>query len=301
MNNLRNQNSLKYLEALYESLLISINEIGKKFIEGSALFALMKMFSNDAYNVMLNSSIEISDSVQSDLEPLKQFDYIKLSDLSTNRNSYQITAKGIYYVESIRYGFDIYKILEFIQEEKLDFKIAQKPLTNKEKVIVTSLIAMRAFNEDSSMDLNDENRTQQWEKIIKTKIIPFIDKKDIIDPQKIFSQRVGHENPVSYLMRRANDLPKKTSNMFTSLNNNQYYLNIDTSEKNIAIKQIAYLLGKVFNDIKDIEDANEIKRYLCDIAQSQGLYVYDNFEFINFDWDKVINNAIDKLYLGIDI
>lgn len=301
MNHLENKNSRKYLEALYDSLIISIQEIGKKIIEGSALFTIMKMYSNDVYNVMLKSSIEISDSVMSDLEPLKQNGYIKLSELSSSRDNYIITAKGIYFVESNRYDFDIHKILNYIQQDKMDFKIAKKPLTDKEKVIMTSLIALRAFDKKTPMDLNEENKTQKWEEIIKNEILPFIDKRKIIEAKNVFSQNVGHENPISYLMRRANDLPKKTSNIFTSLNNNQYYLEIEISDKYTSEKQIAYLLSKIFQNIEDINDANDIKNYLCNVAQTQGIYVYDNIQFINFDWDKVIINAIDKLYLGLNL
>ena len=301
MNELNNENSMKYLDALYDSLIIAIKEKGKKIINRSALFTLMKMYSNDAYDVMLNSSIEIPDSVESDLAPLKQNNFIRRSELSSNRDNYIVTAKGIYFVESMRFGFDLSKMLDYIQEENMDFKIAKKPLSDKEKTIVTSLIALRSFDHDVSMDLNDEERSQKWEEIIKTKIIPFIENKANVNSQNIFSQSAGHENPVSYLMRRANDLPKKTGNMFTSMNNNQYYLKIDATDKNLATKQIAYILGKVFQNIKSIEEANEIKKYLCDVAQSQGIYVYDNFEFINFEWDTVINNAIDKIFLGVDL
>jgi len=299
MNRIDNLNSLNYLNVLYERLKRSINEINKKIIDGSVLITMTKLNSNDAFKVMANSSQRFSRVYEEDLSPLKEKGYIKLSEISSISNTYVITALGVYYVEYEKSILDLNKILKFMQEDSLDFPIANKPLNNKEQAILFALIALRTFDEEAMMDLNTEETSAKWEEIINEQLNPFLDKNNIINSRGIFSQKAGHENPVSYIIRRLNDLPKKTRNIFISTNNNQYYLKIDVEDKDEAENQLVYLLGKIFVNIPTIEEAEEIKRFLFEIAQSQSIYVLNNFKFINYDWNKVVNGAIDRIFLGI--
>jgi len=301
MNEIENMNSLNYLNVLYDRLHNSLIEINKKPMKGSVLLAMTKLSSNDRFTVMANSAQRFGKVYNNDLSPLKEKGYIKLSEISSKSNTYVITAMGIYYIEFNKSVIDLNQILQFIQEDSLDFPMSNKPFKDKEKSIIFSLIAFRTFDDKTMMDLNGEVPSAKWTEIIGEQINSFLEKKKVIDASKIFSSKSGHENPISYIVRRLNDLPKKTRNLFTTTNNNQYYLDIDVEDPEEAEDQIAFLLGKIFNNISTIDEAEELKKFLCDIAQSQSIYVLNNFKYINYDWDKLIKRAVDQLFLGIDI
>ena len=242
MNEIVNINSSNYLNALYDRLYNSLIAINKKPVHGSVLLAMTKLSSNDRFTVMANSAQKFGKVYNQDLLPLKEKGYIKKSEISSKSNTYVITALGIYYIEFNKSIIDLNQILKFIQEDSLDFPMSNKPFKDKEKAIIFSLIAFRTFDDETMMDLNGEVQSAKWSEIIGNQINLFLASKKVIDASKIFSSKSGYENPVSYIIRRLNDLPKKTRNLFTTTNNGLQVQLIAVLKPEEAEDQIAFLL-----------------------------------------------------------
>lgn len=300
MNFLENINSTNYLEALYERLINSLRKTKKELIQNSVLLTINKLNSNERFKVLSDAAQRFEGVFEADLAPLLEKKYIKISEIAATNKHYVITALGIYHIEYNNSILDLNKILNHIQEDVLDFPIVNRPLNEKEQVIILAMVAMRNFDLDTLLDLNSIEVSAKWEEIVFDIIIPFLNDKKIVNSSNLLAQKTGHENPVSYMIRRLNDFPKKTKNLFTVTNKNQYYLNIDFHDIEEAESQISYLLRKIFYKLSTIEEAEEIKDFLCKTSQSQSMYVLNNFKFINYEWDKIIDNVINIMFLGIN-
>lgn len=294
------QISLLYLNALYEQLLRSITDSRKRIVLNSALLTLLNLSSNVVFNIISQAYLQFSDASLPDLEYLLRESLIKRSDDIKKTDEYVITIKGIYQIESRRIGLDLFKILQFIQAEKFEFPVVNKPFKDDEKAIVLSLIGVRAFSDNCTMNLNNEGSCDKWKEIYDSVICPFLKQIKKIKCVDFFSRKSGNEHPVSYLMRHANDLPKKTNNLFYSSRDNQYFLNIDYHDAKKSIYQISFLLGKVFQIVETIDNANEIKEFLISCAHDQGLFVIKELDFVNFNWDQIIIESVDKMYLDLE-
>lgn len=298
MNDDINQISLQYLNAFYENLLHSILDSKKKLVQNSVLLAILKLSSNDIFKIYTNSYITLNEASISDIGILVKKSLIrKSSDLNKPRD-YVITIHGIYLIESLKNDLDLQKILTFIQNDRFDFSARHKPLTDNERAIIFSLIGIRAFSNDASMDLNSESYCNKWVEIISNKVCPFLYVEGSIAKEDIFPKKIGNEHPVSYLMRHANDLPKKSNNLFSSSKKNQYYLAIDNNDHDIAMNQISFLLEKIFERIDTFEDINNHKKFLQSLAHDEALYVIPKLDFVTFKWDEIINEALEQVFLG---
>jgi hypothetical protein len=298
--NLDNDFAYSYLEVAYDKLISSIRQAKKKLVGGSVLLAIMKLSSNELFNIISNSVIEVNRNSLSLLSKLEIEGLIKKTDITEKSNSFVITCKGIFFLESKSKNLDINSILNFIELEKLDFSNAHKELKNDEKIIILLLLSLRSFSKDTSMNLNDEDFCNKWEEIIENSTLPYLSENNIVNSKSIFSLKTGNEHPVSYLMRHANDLPKKTYNLFASTKSNEYYLNIITNDKEQAEGQISSLLGKVFVSIDSIQKERELINYLCSTAHKYGLSVMTSLDYLTFDWDNIIGNAVERVYLGLN-
>ncbi len=78
------------------------------------------------------------------------------------RHEYNITALGIWIIETQLGKVDILKLLEFYQNYKYSSDISEKPLDSKEKIILLSMIAMRNFSSDAAMNLSEMGKSDDW-------------------------------------------------------------------------------------------------------------------------------------------
>ncbi|MHB0922350.1 MAG: hypothetical protein ACYC3H_00085 [Bellilinea sp.] len=295
------QSSICLLNVLYNKLAESMELANKKLIGKSVFLTLLKLSNNDTYKIIHNSSVKIENTFKTELNILVRSNFVRNSDDKEKLDELVITAQGIWYIEASKKIIDLSTVLIYVQSMKLEFPRAKQVLSDNEKIIVYSMLAIRTFSEQVTMDLSSNNLCNSWQDIIENLIIPHLRERKIIKIGSVIDKKTGNEDPISYLLRHANDLPQKSNNLFVPTKKNKYYLSLNINDQGKCLSQLTFLLNKIIPEIESDQFSTNIFSFLCDVAHNQSLYVTPTFDFINNHWDKLIKDALEQLYLGIDI
>jgi hypothetical protein len=294
------QNTTYILNALYKKLLESMILSKKKLEKKSAFLTLIKLSSNDAYKIISNSSMKFDNVFHDEISNLRRMNYVSIPDEKEKLDELVISARGIWHIETSQGILGLNEILDYLQSTKLEFPKAKQTLTDNEKVIICSMLAIRTFSENVNMDLTSSDLCRRWQDIIENEIIPKLRERNLIKIESVIDKRTGND-PIPYLLRHANDLPQKTNSIFEPTKRNKYYLSLNIENRRKSISQITYLLKKIFSEIDSDQTSTDIYTFLCDIAHSHSLFVVQSFDFINNDWDQILKESLEQVYLGLDI
>ncbi len=96
-------------------------------------------------------------------------------------------------------------------------------------------------------------------------------------------------------MRRAQDLPQKTKHVFEFAGNSRYYLDMNSTGKEQKIKLI-FLFSIIYSKIESKADIKNIHSFLCKSAYDKGKNVRESFEYIDHEWDTIIEESLNDFY-----
>lgn len=292
MNSLMDTESRDILIHFYNKLETNTIKNHSRLEADSLLLTLIKLPPNKVSKIISDSSINKTIFLGRNFDELVEKGLIKKADELGRSQEYIITAFGIWEIETVQKEFDIIKLLKYFQNTKLSFEISRKPLKNIEKTILFSLISIRNFSIHTAMDLNDQGIRDYWIDIFDS-CHNFLYSIDIVNNVKWKTDRAGNEHPISYVMRRANDLPQKSQHIYQKTGSNVYYLDIDRPEV-IPGENLQFLFELIIGDVGSIELINNIYTYLCDIAYDKGKNVRNNLDNINPEWDSILKDALDE-------
>lgn len=279
----------------YRKLLNSVLSKEKKLKNKSVLLTLIVTTSNKVSKYLNDSSIRANVFPIDNLKWLEEKRFIRISDDKDKLNEYILTAHGIFEVEKQTYNLSINTHLDFIQDKYLTFTSARSPLKEVEKIILLSMIGARVFSKDITMNLKSEIVQDNWLEIFKC-TIEFLDKFQLLKKKELSFKRQGNEHPVSYAMRRANELKKKTQHIYGDTGNKEYFLDI-VHNKEISEPKLKRLFLLVFKKIENLEMTNEIYEFCNKIAYEHSKYVRDDFDFIESKYDEKIKSVLKDIYL----
>lgn len=286
------------LNLLYSELLNHLMLEKKRLISNSVLFSLIKMSSGDRLRFLTQAQINISNSQENCIyNELEDEGYLK-KFIQNNEIFLVFSAQGLFKVEETKNGMDQGKILAFLQEEYFDFDELTKSLIAKEKVVLLSLLLMHCYNESLCMNLSDETHQDIWFKIMNDNVIPFMKEVNLIPVHAdIFPESTGNEKPVVYVMKRQNNLSKKTANLFSNPGNRKYWLKLTLEDKahalNLLVHMFKLILPKkiTFDTILSLKSFLEVTyRYFDPLLRSQ-------FREDDEEWSNLINQSLDWVLL----
>ncbi|AKB85990.1 hypothetical protein [Methanococcoides methylutens] len=274
----------KFYNELYNSIVLS-NKLKKE----SIIISMFKTPSNKRYDLLSSSSLISFKFKKSIINDLISNELIRSID---SANEYSITAKGVWQIEIIDKKISYDDVIEYIDKEYFNLFESNKSLTEKEKIILFSMICSRTFSEDSCADLRKSAEVSvSWknifdicgEKLVNLGII-----KEY--PANIYGKG-GNEDPVSYLLKRANHLFKKTRGIYMSPGEQKYYLKL--SDKNHLKENLSFLLWLIFGNKLEVDDIELISEFCNNIAYDMGIYVFDldEYHFSNPEYDDILNEA----------
>ena len=252
------------------------------------------MPTNRISKLLSDSALSEKAFYNADLKELIKEGYICELDDIEKKHDFVITAKGIWIIETQLKKVDLTRLIDFFQDYKFSSGEGEKQLTYIEKIILTSMIAMRNFSPDAAMNLNDKNKSDFWIEIFD-EIANYLNSKGCIEKLDWIPSRAGNEHPINNVMRRAQSLPQKTKHIYEPAGNNKYYLDIGPTDEDPKIK-LKYLFSIVFSKVESKADIRNIYSFLCKSAYDEGKNVRESFEFINPEWDSIIEDALDDFY-----
>jgi hypothetical protein len=182
-------------------------------------------------------------------------------------------------VEKDRETLDVGGLLDFIDSTYFDLFEKRKPLTEREKVIIFSMLSARAFSEESSVDMRkDDSVKDAWKDVLissynKLRELGIINK---LAPEELMID-CGIEHPASHLIRHTDQLPRKTKAIYKAIGKNKYYLDVEDNGS-VSVEKLAYLFWLVLGDKATPDNIDSIHEYCTKTAYDASIYVYDMAE-----------------------
>ena len=284
----------KLLDKFYRELYTSLQSQGK-LKQNSVLISFIKMNSNNRFRAFDKSSLNSAYEDKTIIDGLSKKGFIRKNE---KLNEYVITATGVFEIEKNELEEDyVIKNLDKIYFDL--FKSSEKPLESKEKIVILSLIAVRAFSEGVTIKLNKEDRVLE----VLGEIFELCQRK--LQELGIISKEANeevygafkNEKVVSGIFRRLNNLPKKTNNLYNfKKGGHAYYLDI-SKDNLIDPKKLSYLLKLIWGDkILSAGEVENIHRFLSEISDKYGIYLFESHEkiFSRPKYDEEIKKALYK-------
>jgi len=287
---------IEYLEKFYSELKSTIEYSRKKLKNNSVLLTLLEVKSNSRYRFINDAALNkygIGTEIILHLEEKNFIKPIKEVD------KYVITVKGIWEYENSIMVLNKELLIDYISSKYFDFYENNVELSNKEKIILFSMISARTFSEKSPIDLRKDDITNdKWREILEKSYEILYSLKVIKKyPINILREKEGNEHPVSNFIRHSDALPKKTKGIFIASGKQKYYLDLYNNSR-IDEEKLSYLIWLIVNSNKELlfSDALKLDKYCEYIAYKYNISVFDieDHLFSKPEYDKIIKDCIIK-------
>lgn len=264
----------------------------------SVLCELISMSSGDRLQFLRNSQIDVT-------EPSEFLKYKILEQNGVTRRIHQknkiemiFTVKGLFDIEA---GFDLIdnkRLLDFIQKKYFDMDVSNKKLNAKEKAVLLSLITMHCFGQDNAMDLATYEKQEIWYKLINEEIFQYLQKEGMVSPsEKLAPDTTGNETPATYLMRRRNDLSKKTAGIFNNPGSSIYYLSLSLDNPSQTQNLISFLFELILPSKVSYETLQDLKKFITTVFRDYVPIIQGKINENDEIWSETINHALDWVLL----
>jgi hypothetical protein len=291
---------INILEAFYNKLLNNIIREEKYLRNESVLWTLMEINAKKTEKYLTISSYNIDKFPNEKLYELQNLGFTSSTLSNTNKIEFILTSKGIWEIEKLIKDFSENDLLNFIQAKYLTFKAKQKPLDDKDKVALLSLLCLRNFSTDVPMNLNSSKNLEGWAIIFK-KTFEFLEGINFLNSKYVgfenFISVPGSENPIQSLMRHRNDLPIKSGQIFCNPGQSKYYLDL-IEEGELQKDRLIYTFRLVFPVIPDYNSVIMIENLCVETANDMSKYVLQDYRFIDSTYDDIIKRALEDIYIG---
>lgn len=289
----------KQLDKFYLKLYNYI-QLDEKVKESSLLEKFLYTKLNKCYTFLKEASIESSNIPAKTLDELIDNNYVRATD---RLGSYSMTAKGVWAVEMQRGAISIDGLINVLDDKFFNLFSNSKKITDKEKVVLLSFIAIRAFSAAASMDLKkgrtildnlQEVINKAYDLLKKHQVVKNLKKEDLFG-------KGGNEHPVSNVVRHASpQLNIQTKGTFKVQNPQKYYLDIFDKTKEKTLSNLAFLIWVIYKDTMTIEMREELMDFCLACTYEKGIYIYDlqNQNFIKPEYDPLLREGLEEYIIS---
>lgn len=285
------------LKKFYQKLYDTIEKNRKRFDKESIIISFLNIKSNVRGNLLRQSAIEAFQFLPDIIMYLENNNLIRETEIA---GQYIISAKGVWEIEKNNNILNDVILLDYIDDKLFNIcKSAEKPLSDRLKIVLLSMIAVRVFSIDSPLDLKTSEKTLNAVKETVDESYKMLKSLNLIsklDPVDIYG-KLGNEHPVSNLLRHTDELPKVTRGIFKALGNQKYFLDV-YKDGQVSKDNLKYLFEKIVGDKKlQLSELDSLSDFCCRIAHEKSIFLFDdikNFIFSKSKYDDVIK---DTLYL----
>jgi len=294
---------IELLLNLYENLKNTYKRSQSGKIEDSVYFALLNLGSQTRrMRLLLDAAIPAISLKHGLLEKLIKLNYVEYID---RKMKITLTSIGIWEAEKRLNIINSEQLTNFIEKKWFNcFADFKQPLSEKEKIILLTTLAIRAFSKDSAVDLKNEKFHTGWadavslacEFLYENKITSDKKIKDILLPN---TQKKMSLHPVIHFFRYSEYLPKKTNGIYIAKGNNNYYLDI-YRESRINIDNLVFLFDIIFQDKKNYILMDKVYEFCQKSSYDISVKVFPlrKHIFSTPDYDDLIRKALRELIVS---
>ena len=291
---------------IYENLKIKYQELRNNLIlkrtrldADSVLCTLLVMTSGERMKFLSDSSLDVTSFEDQEKYLFLERDDLLRRKVINNRIRLVFTVLGLMEMEKELGIIDEHEFLQFIQKKYFDFDESNKKLKASEKTVLLGLITMHCFGEKRAINLDAEETQTVWFHLLNGSMFSFIQSQNIVPhSEKLLATSTGNENPANYLMRRQNDLSKKTSGIFSNPGKNKYFLELVLGSHSETISILSYLFKLILPERISLELINSVKAYTEAVFREFVPVIHGRMEPEDDEWVLLINKALDRVFLS---
>lgn len=282
-----------FLEALHSAFYRKLKGDAERQV---TIFELMlKAHKTTVKKALAESSLSASlfETPASELDALVKKDLIRETN---ERGRYAITALGIMQIEEHKGIITKTGLLQCIDAAYLNSFDSLKSITDRDKIILFSMMSIRAFSIDSAVSLGKSPEIDShWNSFFGACATFLHNCGSIAEIPKILQDPI-YESATSELLRRAQDLPSKSRGLYCFSRSHDYYLDIvKNGEPNVD--GVSYLMRKVFDQRTYAMHFSEIKKFMSDAISEYGHMLFSSSDVVKRAND--FQKHLDELILDL--
>lgn len=274
------------------------NNLKKKKIglkKNSVFITLIEATQSNVLQLISNSSIPSHTLSAESISHLLEQKLIKKSD---DGRQYVITARGIWAIEKRNNIINEMMLLDYFESKKFSIPIEKtEELEYREKVIIFSMIAVRAFSKNSWVSIQSQDGLQDyWKEIFDIACQKLVDLKVITEKNKTeLYYRSVHDPPAVSLLRRVPGIQPRTKFIYQHDSSLHYWLEMPEPDQEF-ISKLAWLLSMIFKDKLTFDNFDVIFDFCQEMSQDKSIYVFDlgKHKFSNPKYDELLKEAITR-------
>lgn len=271
----------------------------KKLEFGSVLCTLLVMSSGDRLKALSESSLDVTSFAEQEKYRIAEQSNLLYRIVIHNKIILIFSAFGIMEIEKELGVIDEAGFLGFIQNKYFDLDESNKKMSASEKTVLLGLITMHCFGANRAIDLDSEETQVVWYQLLNDCIFPFLQSQEIVPKsEKLLAASTGNENPANYLMRRQNNLSKKTAGMFTNPGRNKYFLDLLLNNQIEAVSLLSYLFKLILPERISFELINSLKTFIDFAFHEYVPVIHGKVDADDDEWIRVVNKSLDQVLLS---
>ena len=264
--------------------------------ENSIFITLIGASQNKVLKLLSDSALSPDFIGEEKIGQLMELNFIKKDEFSEN---FSITAQGVWQVEKNKNIVSEPQIIDYFQKTQFQRKKGSKiDLKYREKVLLLSMIAARAFSLESAVNLAPRIKLHDdWQEIFDA-ANQFLFDLEVIDEDEKNSLylRCANDQPITTIFRRLTDFPKKTNFVYKFDKNLKYWLEMPDSEKEFK-EVMASLFPLIFDEKLSYENLDAILAFCRKIAQSKSVFIFGDItkhKYLDPRYDSWLKEALIK-------
>lgn len=285
----------EHLNGFYVSLQTQLR-LKRKLMKDSILVSILNIKSNEAFTLLSTSGVKPVIVPRDAFDSLVTGGFIRMAE---RPDKYVITVKGVWEIESEKGAIGSDLLLEELDRKFFDLFKEGGKLTEKEKVILLAMVAVRAFASESALDLKKGDVVLSRLQSLLEGSFDLLMRHGIIRKLKVsdlFGAK-GNEHPVSHLIRHTDALLKRTKGIYKTLGKQKYFLDLYDG-KAIPAESLAMLLGYIFGSAMTMDLKIDLVDFCSEKAYEESTYLFDLplHRFANPTYDGQVNEAVERYF-----
>ena len=207
--------------------------------------------------------------------------------------SYILTAKGAWVVETENMGYTVDDLLLEIDKKFGAMGEKTPVLTDRNKVVLLSLLATRAFSKEASLSYGDHSYYEAfWEALVKS--FNILKELNLINTplEKLYNDS-GQKHKIGSFLGNIDLLPAQTFGIFVS-KNGTYFLDVFNDDYEMDESKLCHIIKSIFGVVQ-ISQVEMISNFCIDVSRSEGIIFSGGKGFSTSKWDMVIERCLNTV------
>jgi len=263
--------------------------------KNSVFITLIEATQSNVLQLIYSSTIPGHTLSSESLTHLLEQKLIKKSD---DNLQYAITSRGIWTIEKGNNIINETMLLDYFENKKFSISVEKtEELEYREKVIIFSMVAARAFSKKSCLNFQSQDELQDyWKEIFDLACQKLLDLNVITEKNKTeLYFRSVHDPPAVSLLRRVPGIQARTKFLYQQDTSLHRWLDMPESDDEF-ISKLAWLFSMIFKEKLTFDNLDSIFEFCQEISHDKSIYIFDfdQHKFSNPKYDELLKEAIIK-------